>query len=70
MKSNLLYFVMFLLILCIPFRGNEKEIHWLWEDITWVPTSLIFISLMLIGFYLYKKKKKKKKTLANTVYKQ
>lgn len=54
MKNSLLYFAMFLLILCLPFRGNEEEVRWLWTDITWIPQTLIFISLMCIGFYLYK----------------
>lgn len=54
MKNNLLYFAMFLLILCLPFRGNEEEVRWLWTDNTWIPITLIFISLMFIGFYLYK----------------
>ena len=57
MKSNLLYFAMFLLILSVPFRGNEEGVRWLWADITWIPTSLILISLMCIGFYLYKKER-------------
>lgn len=57
MKSNLLYFAMFLLILCVPFSGNEEGVRWLWADIIWVPTSLILISLMLIGYYLYKKER-------------
>ena len=59
MKSNLLYFAMFLLILCVPFRGNEEGVRWLWADISWIPLTLIFISLMCIGFYLYKKERKK-----------
>jgi hypothetical protein len=58
MKSYLLYFAMFFLILCVPFRGNEDSVHWLWSDITWVPNSLIFISLMCIGFYVYKQRNK------------
>lgn len=57
MKNNLLYFAMFLLILCLPLRGNEEEVRWLWADITWIPQTLIFISLMCIGFYLYKIKR-------------
>ena len=54
MKNNLLYFAMFLLILCLPFRGNQEGVRWLWADITWIPITSIFISLMCIGFYLYK----------------
>ena len=54
MKNNLLYFAMFLLILCLPFRGNEDGIRWLWADNTWIPLTSIFISLMCIGFYLYR----------------
>ena len=46
---------MFLLILCLPFKGNEQGVTWLWTDIIWIPTTLIFISLMSIGFYLYRK---------------
>lgn len=60
MKSNLLYFAMFLLILCLPFTGNEEGVRWLWAGITWIPTSLTFFSLMCIGFYLYKKERIKK----------
>ena len=55
MKNNLLYFAMFLLVLCLPFRGNEESVRWLWTDIIWIPITLIFIALMCIGFYLYKK---------------
>ncbi|HCR55081.1 MAG TPA: hypothetical protein DIW27_11740 [Cytophagales bacterium] len=55
MKSNLLYFAMLLLVLCLPFRGNEEGVRWLWTDIIWIPMSLIFISLVCIGFYMYKK---------------
>jgi uncharacterized membrane protein len=57
MKSNLLYFAMFLLVLCIPFRGNEEQVHWLWADKTWIPLTLIIISLLCIGFYVYKKER-------------
>jgi 4-amino-4-deoxy-L-arabinose transferase-like glycosyltransferase len=60
MKNYLLYFAMFLLILCVPFRGNEEGVHWLWADITWVSTSLIFISLMCIGLYLYEQRSKER----------
>jgi len=61
MKNNLLYFAMFLLILCLPFRGNGEEVRWLWQDITWIPQTLIFISLMCIGLYLYNRKRSNKK---------
>ena len=57
MKSKLLYFAMFLLVLCLPFRGKEEGVHWLWTDIIWIPISLIFTSLVCIGYYLYKKEK-------------
>ena len=56
MKSNLLYFAMFLLILCLPFSGNENEVQWLWADLTWIPLTLIFLSLACIGIYLYKRR--------------
>jgi hypothetical protein len=59
MKNYLLYFAMFLLILCLPFRGNEKGVRWLWADITPIPLTLMCISLMCIGFYLFEKEKKK-----------
>ena len=59
MKNYLLYFAMFLLIICLPFRGYEEGVRWLWADITPIPLTLMFISLMCIGFYLYKKEKKK-----------
>lgn len=57
MKSNLLYFAMFLIILCIPFSGNKNEVRWLWENHLEIPLTLIIMSLMCIGFYLYKKEK-------------
>lgn len=59
MQNYVLYFAMFLLILCLPFSGNENEVRWLWEDHLWVPQALTFISLMCIGVYLYKKGKNK-----------
>ena len=59
MKNYLLYFAMFLLILCLPFRGNEEGVRWLWADITLIPLTLIFISLICIGTYLYEKEGKK-----------
>ena len=52
-----LYFALFLLVLCLPFRGNENGVHWLWADITLIPLTLISISLASIGFYIYKKTK-------------
>ncbi|CAN0589395.1 unnamed protein product [Ectocarpus sp. 12 AP-2014] len=65
MKNHLLYFAMFLLVLCLPFRGNEGGVRWLWADITWIPASLIFISLIWIGFYLYKIERTKKSMKKN-----
>lgn len=56
MKSNLLYAAMFLIILCIPLRGNENEAHWLWEDLPWVPLTLIIMALLCIAIYVYKKR--------------
>ena len=53
MKTYLLYIAMFLIILCLPFSGNGNEVHWLWEDILWIPMTLLFISLMCLGVYLY-----------------
>lgn len=57
MKSNLLYLALFMQILCLPFIGNEEGTCWLWTDCIWVPTSLIFISLICIGSFLYKKER-------------
>jgi len=59
MKNYILYFAMFLLILCLPFRGNEEGVRWLWADMTLIPLTLMFISLICIGFYLYVKEEKK-----------
>ena len=59
MKSYLLYFAMFLIILCLPFSGNENQVSWLWTNLLWVPLTLMFISLMCIGVYLYKEEKLK-----------
>lgn len=56
MKNKFLYFAMFLLILCLPFRGNEEGVRWLWAETTWIPMALIFISLMCIGLYLYEQR--------------
>jgi hypothetical protein len=54
MKPYLLYIAMFLIILCLPFSGNGNEVRWLWKDIPAIPLTLIFISLICIGFYLYR----------------
>ncbi len=64
MKSNLLYFAMFLLLLCLPFRGNEEGVRWLWGDIIGIPTSLIFTSLICIGIYLFKKERMNRKNVS------
>lgn len=53
MKSYLLYLAMILLVLCMPFRGSENEIHWLWADRPWAPLSLISMALVSIAIYLY-----------------
>ena len=57
MKRKLLYFAMILLILCLPFRGNEAAVRWLWENLIWIPVFLVFISLTCIGIYLFKTEK-------------
>lgn len=57
MKNNLLYIAMFLMILCLPFRGNENEVRWLWADMLWIPLVFIFSSLMCVGLYLFKKER-------------
>ncbi len=51
---------MFLIILCIPFRGNENEVRWLWVDRPWIPLTLILASLICIALYIYKKELIKK----------
>lgn len=51
---------MFLLILCLPFKGNEEGVRWLWADITLIPLTLMFVSLMCIGFYLYEQTRKER----------
>ena len=51
---------MFLLILCLPLRGNEEGVRWLWADITLIPLTLMFISLMFIGLYLYEQRRKER----------
>jgi hypothetical protein len=55
MKSNLLYLAMLLMILCIPFWGNENEVRWLWEDFLWVPLTFLLVSLMCLALYVYRK---------------
>ncbi len=67
MKNTLLYFAMFLLVLCLPFRGNEEEVRWLWAAMTWMPITLICISLMCIGLYLYKIKRSNKENQQLTI---
>jgi len=60
MKNSLLYAAMFLIILSIPFRGNENEVRWLWEDLPVVPLIFICASLMCIALYVFKKESIKK----------
>jgi hypothetical protein len=60
MKKKLLYLAMFLLVLCLPFRGNGEEIYWVWTNTTWIPISLIFASLLSIGFHLYREERTSK----------
>jgi hypothetical protein len=67
MKAYLLYIAMFLIVLCLPIRGNENEIRWLWEDSSWVPISLLFMSLICIGVYLFKIEKANKDKLSGGV---
>ena len=55
--TYILYMALLLLILCLPFRGNEQGVYWLWADITLIPISLITISLASIGFYIYKNRR-------------
>jgi cbb3-type cytochrome oxidase subunit 3 len=40
--------------------GNEEGVRWLWADITLIPLTLMFISLMCIGFYLYEQRRKER----------
>lgn len=56
MKSNLLYIAMFLMVLCLPFRGNENEVRWLWADLPVIPLVLMLNSLVCIAIYLYQKR--------------
>ena len=60
MKNKLLYFAMFLLIICFAFRGNEEGVRWLWADITSIPLTLMFFSLMCIALYLYEQRRKER----------
>jgi hypothetical protein len=62
MKNNLLYIAMILMILCLPFRGNENEVHWLWAEMPWIPYVLILSSLIYVGLYLFKKERITKKS--------
>lgn len=55
--TYILYMVLLLLILCLPFRGNEQGVYWLWADFTLIPITLISISLASIGFYIYKNRR-------------
>ena len=58
MKNYSLYIAMFLLVLCLPFRGNANEVKWLWEDMPWIPWILIFASLNLIAQFVYRRELK------------
>lgn len=64
MKNNLLYIAMFLMILCLPFRGNENEVRWLWADMLWIPLVFMFSSLMCVGLYLFNKERIIKKNVS------
>ncbi len=64
MKNYVLYIAMFLIILCLPIRGNKNEVRWLWADLQAVPLTLLLISLFCMGFYLYNRERNKK-TLYN-----
>ena len=57
MKNYLLYSAMFLLVLCLPFSGNEKEVRWLWEDLQWPPIVMMFMALLFIGIYLFRQER-------------
>jgi uncharacterized membrane protein YhdT len=54
MKKSLLYIALFLIAACLPVRGNENEVRWLWMDHIWVPIIFLFLSLICIGIYLYR----------------
>ena len=62
MKSSLLYVSMFLIILCLPFSGDENEIRWLWSDLIEVPVTLLCTSLTCIALYLFQKESTQKRT--------
>lgn len=62
MKSNLLYVAMFLLILCMPIRGNEEGVRWLWADLLWVPLGLVIAALLCIAVYVFRKEQERKGT--------
>lgn len=53
---------MLLMVLCLPFRGNEIEVRWLWADMPWIPLVFICSSLMCVGLCLSKKEKATKTT--------
>jgi transcriptional regulator with XRE-family HTH domain len=55
--TYILYMALLLLILCLPFRGNEQGVYCLWADFTLIPITLITISLASIGFYIYKNRR-------------
>ncbi len=52
---------MLLMIISLPFRGNENEVSWLWAEMPWIPLVFILSSLMCIGLYVFKKEKMNKK---------
>lgn len=58
MKSYLLYFALFFIILCFSFRGNENEFYWAWRNLHWVPAVLVGMSLVCVALHVYYKKKK------------
>ncbi len=53
MRKYLLYFAILFIVLCLPIRGNETEVRWLWEGHIWVPISFLLFSLICIGSFLY-----------------
>lgn len=55
MKSNLLYVAMVLIVLCIPFYGNENEVRWLWTNLPQVPLIFVCIALLCLAVYIYRK---------------
>ena len=54
MKNYLLYVAMFFLVLCLPIFSSENGVQWFWAELVWIPLSLISVSLLCIGYYLYK----------------